>query len=232
MSILPAVTIPPDYQAPSAPDSTWAVGQSRKAVKLMGGPPEADGTLKLVGIGADAYAYAEGSSQTPPLEADRIAQIKNELYSMSTEGFKSLAAIRIIAQTVSVVQAYTGLYNLLAQAPIASIVPYNLLLSPLSSFYLKGEVLIDDIEAWQKAQGTEKENDCLIKVMGSTANTLIYGAQVVAFLAMTKVHVSLQVFLSTILYSSSIYDVLSTENNGATNAKNKIETPLEISMMV
>jgi len=232
MSILPAVTVPPDYVMPSGPSPTWAIGQSRKAVKMMDAPSEADDALKLVGIGAHTFAYIQGNSSTPPLEADRFTQIKSDLTSMTAEGFKPVIAIRIIAQTVSIIQSYTSLYNLLAANPISPILPYDKELAPLASFVLKGDGLLDDIESWQEAQGTDQETASFIKMMGSTASTLLYAAQVVAFLAMTKVNIGLQVTLSTILYATSIYDIILSENDAAASYKKEVETPPEISMMV
>ena len=232
MTILPAVIIPPDYVKSSSPDSTWAVGQSRNAVKMMGAPSDADSTLQLVEIGVDTYSYVEGSKSTPPLNAARFTQIKNDLMSMKIEGFKTVTAIRIIAQTISIIQSYTSLYNLLASNPISPILPYDKELAPVASFVLNGEGLLSDIETWKKAQGTDQETKSFIKMMGSTASILLYAAQVIAFLSMTKVHIALQVSLSTILYGASIYDIILKENDGTSSIREKVETPPKLSMMV
>lgn len=236
MSILPAVTIPPDYTKPMGHDPTWVALQSRKALNLMGGHTEADQALQIVGIGAETFSYIEGHSSTPPLEGDRVTKIKKGLSSIKTSGFDPLIGIRIIAQGISMIQSYTGLYNLIApfigKKTIQPLLPFEAVLSPLASFFLKGDKFVDDIKAWKKAQGTDKEHASFIKLMGSTANLLLYGAQVFVFLAMTKIYVGAQVVLSTILYSSTIYEIVSKESTEVTSLKKEVETPLEISMMV
>jgi len=232
MSILPAVTIPPDYASPCGENSTWAIGQSRKAITLMGGNTEADNALQIVEIGAETFSYMEGSSSTPPLEADRVSKIKEDLFSIKSSGLKPLIVIRIIAHGISIIQSYTSLYNLIAKNPTQPLLPFDDVLAPLANFFLKGEGFLDDIEAWEKAQGTENENAAIIKVVGSTANLLLLGAQVFAFLAMTKVHIALQVTFSTITFSATIYEAISNKSNESASLKKEIETPLKISMMV
>ncbi|MCB1084200.1 MAG: hypothetical protein KDK61_07800, partial [Simkania sp.] len=94
------------------------------------------------------------------------------------------------------------------------------------------EEFLDDVEVWEKAKGTESENASIIKMIGSTANLLLVGAQVFAFLAMTKVHIAFQVALSTIAFSVTLYEANSKESSESSSMRREVEMPPPISMMV
>lgn len=231
MSVLPEYKVPPDYRASNSFTPSWVATHSKKILQVGGASPEALQTIAIVNIGAAAFEYTQGESSSP-LQENRFTRIKGSLNKMRTEGFKSMAIIRVIAQSVSIVQAYTSLYNLVSQNPISSMLPFEGGLAPLANLVLKGDTLLDNIEAWEASKGTDSEQENLVKVIGSVASCLLYSTQFFAFLAITKVSIGLQGFLSTVLSLTTLYDLISKEYERSSSFKDQIEKPPKISMMV
>jgi len=238
MSILSNVIIPTDYPKKSKNDPTWIATQSKNAAKLLHSSQQTNQALQITEIGVETFSYMQGNRSTLPLKIDRIINLPEGLRKITSEGLEPIRAIHIIAQTISTVESYKNLYNLIAKNPIKPLpliqtfLPYNQILTLLANFFLAGEQLYNDLKAWQNSEESESKENACIKFIGSFANTLIYTAQLVAFLFMTQVWIGVQVALSTILYASTIYRASSIESNQDISMKKKIEIPAKISMMV
>ncbi len=230
MSSLPEVRVPPDYQERGRADLTSVLRPAEALVPDT--DTEAKHALKIVGFSADILSYTQGDSKTSPLEEDKIVQIKTDLESMKTKGIGAKEVVRVAAQSVSLIQAYTSLWNLVVENPIEPILPFDAALGPLASLVLKEETLSQNIEAWQKARGTDSEYEAFVKILGNIASCLLYVAQLIAFLTAIKISVEVQALLSTVAYAATLYDIIVKEYQGTSSERDEIYKPPVISMKV
>lgn len=69
------------------------------------------------------------------------------------------------------------------------------------------------VEKWQTARGTENEQASAIEVAGSVASCLLYAAQIFVFLSATKLAITFQAALSTVIYASTFFQLTQSEYN-------------------
>ncbi|MDJ0651854.1 MAG: hypothetical protein QNJ27_02445 [Simkaniaceae bacterium] len=63
MSLLPTVTIRPDYPIPDRQNSTWAIDGSKQVIKMIAGNTKADGTFQIGEVGARISGLWKGPAQ-------------------------------------------------------------------------------------------------------------------------------------------------------------------------
>lgn len=215
--------IPPDYTDPARTKHAAFASGSKKILPYVSGNPEDAHTATLVGTIAQGIDYSQGGSA--PLEADRFTKIKESLSKIKAEGISGWAALEVLMQSITTFQAYAALYEAIKNVPIKDYLPFNELLFPLASLYLKQEEFLENVEAWQKARGTDKEQDAAIKVAGTFASCLLYAAQILVFLSATKLAVSLQTVLSTVIYASTFFELFKSEYDSEASQRERDNTP-------
>lgn len=203
------VKVPSDHTRPQRTQYAAFASSSKKVLTNFDSQREVSHAATIMATGATFADYSTGGPA--PLEAERVTKIKTGLSKIRAEGLSGKAALEVLMQSITTFQAYSTLYEAIKDHSIKDYLPFNEVLFPLASLYLKFEELLTQIETWQEARGTDKEQTLAMQVVGSVASCLLYTAQIFVFLSATKLAVTFQAALSSIIYGSMFFQLTHTE---------------------
>ncbi|MCP5505713.1 MAG: hypothetical protein H7A38_02390 [Chlamydiales bacterium] len=205
------VRVPPDHTGAQRTNYSAFANNSKKVLTVINSNSELSHTATIMATGANFADYSTGGPA--PLEGDRVTQVKVGLSKIKAEGFSGTAALEVLMQSITIFQAYASVYEAIQHESIKDYLPFNGVLFPLASLYLKFGELLVLIEKWQLARGTENEKASVVDVVGAVASCLLYAAQIFVFLSATKLAITFQAALSTVIYASTFFQLFNSEFN-------------------
>ena len=223
-----SISIPEDYPHSGASNFSWVIDVSKNILSIVDPASQGKTTLSLLGVGSKIYSYAEGTSSPFPFEGKRLEEIKRNALAFIREKPALTPLLRVVGQTILVVEGYKSLYNLITQSSIGSILPYANILICLSNIFLNEEAFLKAISEWRISCGTDQDWENVINITKGCAAMTLQLCQLALFLPQFHVFAFLQAALSHTIFAMTLYGIFVDQSKEPLDLHQAFERPPEI----
>lgn len=203
--------------------------KARKTASLARGPfiltnssPEAQKGLKLFEEAIEIQGYIQG---TP--ESSKYKKLKDTITSIHYEGITIEKIGMLIVSSALFAKSYISHYEAIT-GESGAVIPYLDLALPAYGIYSSMGSIMTSYQGFINAETTDDSYNAFFDLVGVGSNILYNVLKVFAYLALAEISEPVALGLYTLMYLSSLADVVKAEYSSYPTAEERYKTPPQI----
>jgi len=156
-----------------------------------------------------ARAHANGESETPAPQMDRLEMITKGIKELRVHGFSFTRVAGILSQTAVLIQVSLNYFGAISsKGGTTDYIPLQGMLVPIAQLYLKINAIIDLFQEWKKEENSEIGDAKFMQIVGLTALCFMYVGQLITYCSFFHIPELLSLYIHFLLYFASLYDLI------------------------